>query len=461
MRRTIFGLIALLLLAACAAPAAEAPPDLSGDWHGSIETPGAPLQIGVRLAGGGGTFDLPAQGLRALALQDMRFDGHAVTFRLPDVPGGAAFDGTLAEDGRITGNYSQGGQSVAFSLTRGPMPPSGRPQEPQPPFPYRSENVTYPSGDLTMAGTLTLPDDAGPFAAVLMITGSGAQDRDETIAGHKPFLLLADTLTRAGYAVLRVDDRGVGGSGGDLQQASFDDLAGDVLAGLAFLRGRPDIDPTRIGLFGHSEGGYLAPLAAQRAAGSGAGGVAFVVLMAGPAVSGEEVLVLQNQLILQQAGAPPDQIEAQINYVRQLSGLLRVEDYEGARQLARARVAEQTAALPENQRPTPEQVEAQLPATPAFRAFLTFDPAPALRALNVPVLAVYGGKDLQVPARQSEPVLRTLLANNRDATIQTFPGLNHLMQPTTTGAVTEYSTNETTVAPEVLDLVSAWLRARF
>ncbi|NMH81467.1 alpha/beta hydrolase family protein [Pseudonocardia xinjiangensis] len=457
MRRTIFGLIAVLFLAACSAPAAEAPPDISGDWHGSIQTPGTPLDFGVSLAGDGGTFDLPAQGLRALALHDVRLDGQAVTFRLPDVPGGATFDGTLSDAGTITGSYSQGGQTVPFTLSRGALPTPGRPQEPKPPFPYRSEEVTYPSGNLTMAGTLTLPSTGGPFTAVLMITGSGAQDRDETIAGHKPFLLLADTLTRAGYAVLRVDDRGVGGSTGDLQQASYDDLTGDALAGLAFLRSRPEIDPTRIGLFGHSEGGYLAPLVAQQ---PGAG-VAFVMLMAAPAVSGEEVLVLQNRLLFQQAGAPPEQVQAQIDYVRKLSGMLRAGNYDGARQLARDRVAAQTAALPEDQRPTPEETEAQLPATPAYRAVLTYDPAPALRALRVPVLAFYGGKDLQVPPTQSEPALRTLLAGDPDTTIRTFPALNHLMQPAATGAITEYSTIETTVSPEVLDLVSGWMRERF
>jgi uncharacterized protein len=458
MRRTIFGLIALLLLSACSGPGVDTPRDLSGDWHGSIDAPGNPLQIGVRIAGTTGTFDLPGQGLRALALKDVRLDGDVVTFHLPDVPGGATFDGTLNQDGTIAGSYSQGGQTAPFTLTTGALPDVGRPQEPQPPFPYRSEDVTYPSGPLTTAGTLTLPEGEGPFPAVMLITGSGAQDRNETIAGHKPFLVLADTLTRAGYAVLRVDDRGVGGSTGDLQQASFDDLTGDALAGLAFLKGRAEIDPAKIGLFGHSEGGYLAPLVAQRA---GAGGVAFVVLMAAPAVTGEEVLVLQNRLLFQQAGAPPEQVQAQIDYVRNLSGLLRAEDYDAARQLSRDRIAQQTSALPEDQRPSAEELEAQLPATPAYRAVLTYDPAPALRALQVPVLAVYGAKDLQVPPTQSEPALRTLLAGKPDVTIRTFSDLNHLMQPATTGAITEYPMIDTTISVEVLNLVTNWMSERF
>ena len=258
--------------------------------------------------------------------------------------------------------------------------------------------------------------------------------------------------------MLRVDDRGVGGSTGDLQQASLDDLTGDALAGLAFLKGRAEIDPAKIGLLGHSEGGDLAPLVAQRA---GAGGVAFVVLMAAPAVTGEEVLVLQNRLLFQQAGAPPEQVQAQIDYVRNLSQLLRAEDYDAARQLSRDRIAQQTSALPEDQRPSAEEVEAQLPATPAYRAVLTYDPAPALRALQVPVLAIYGAKDLQVPPTQSEPALRTLLAGKPDVTIRTFSDLNHLMQPATTGAITEYPTIDTTISVEVLNLVTNWMSERF
>ncbi len=417
------------------------------------------MSIGLHFDGkGGGTFDLPAQNIKAMPLADLRTEGTSVSFRLPDVPGGATFDGTVSPDGAtITGDFEQGSQTARFSLSRGTVAPPARPQEPRPPFPYRSEDVTYRSGDLTLAGTFTRPETGGPFTTALMITGSGPQDRDETIGGHRPFLLLADTLTRAGYAVLRMDDRGVGGSGGDLKQANYDDLTGDVLAGVAYLQGRDDIDRARIGLFGHSEGGYLGPLAAQRSR----GGVAFVVMMAGPAVSGEEVLVLQNRLLFEQAGASPEQIVAQLGYVRQLSALLRAEDYEGARALSRARITEQTADLPEGRRPSPEAIEAQLPVTPSYRSFVAYDPAPALSALRVPVLAFYGDKDLQVPSSQSEPAARTLLAGNPDTTIRTFPGLNHLMQPTSTGALAEYATIETTTAPEVLDLVTGWLRERY
>lgn len=222
------------------------------------------------------------------------FGGSRLSFGLRGVPDAPVFDGTVSGTGeaaRITGDFTQSGQTFPFTLERGAVQAVSRPQEPQPPFPYRSEAVSFQNGEVTLAGTLTLPAGEGPFAAVLFITGSGPQDRDETIARHRPFLLLTDTLTRAGYATLRVDDRGVGGSSGDLSRATYDDLTGDVLAGVASLRAHPAIDRERIGLFGHSEGGYLAPLAAARS-----DDVAFVIMMAGPAVPGEAVLRLQNHL---------------------------------------------------------------------------------------------------------------------------------------------------------------------
>lgn len=333
-----------------------------------------------------------------------------------------------------------------------------RPQEPRPPFPYRSEEVSYRSGDIGLAGTLTMPEGDGPFTAVLLLTGSGPQDRDETLYGHKPFLLLADTLTRAGYAVLRVDDRGVGGSGGDLARAGYDGLAADALAGVEYLKGRSDIDPARVGLLGHSEGGYLAPLAAQRS-----GAVAFVILMAGPALSGEDVLALQNRLLFEAAGVPPEQVEAQDAFIHELAGLLRAADYPAAEALTRRRLEQQSATLPEGRRPTPQEIgdQARAATTPTRRSFLTYDPGPALDALNIPVLAFYGGKDLQVPATQNEPALRERLADHPDATVRTFPGLNHLMQPATTGGLDEYARTQTTISPEVLHLITGWMQARY
>ncbi len=457
-RRLLYAFIPLAVLAsACTAGSAGSgtesgssnstagPESLAGPWHGRIEIPGTPLDVGVTLTDDGGTFDVPAQGVSGARLTGLTVDGSTVTFGIAGIPGNPTFSGEL--DGQsIAGTFSQSGQSFPLTLTRGAVPAAARSQEPQPPYPYRSQDVTY-SGGVTIAGTLTTPDGDGPFPAVLLVTGSGAQDRDETIAGHKPFLLIADTLTRAGYAVLRVDDRGVGGTGGVLADATYADLAGDVSAGLAYLRSRPDIKADAVGLLGHSEGGYLAPLVAQTEPDK----PDFVILMAGPAVSGKDILIEQNKLIMQAAGASQSEIDAQVDFVTTDADLIIAGDFAGATDLARQRVTEAGG----NPDAAPDA------ANQSMRSLLSYDPAPALEALTVPVLAVFGGRDLQVPAEQNEPVMRQLLAGDPDATVQTMPNLNHLMQPATSGLPTEYSTIETTVDPSVLDLYVSWLQQRF
>ncbi len=422
---------------------------IEGQWQGQIEIPGQPLQVGVTFSetdgSYSGTFDVPTESVTGTPLAEVTFDGSAVGFTIAGIPGDPTFQGTFDGE-KIDGSFSQSGQSFALNLTRGEAQAPARPQQPQPPFPYRSEDVTY-AGDVTIAGTLTLPDGDGPFPAVLLVTGSGPQDRDEAIAGHKPFLLIADTLTRAGYAVLRVDDRGVGGTGGVLADATYDDLAGDIAAGLAYLRSRPDIKPDQVGLIGHSEGGSLAPYVAQKQQEK----PDFVILMAGPAVTGKAVLIEQNKLIMAAAGATEEEIDDQVDFVTRYADLIIAGDFAAATDLARQRVTE--AGGTEDMVPDTANV--------AMQSLLAYDPASALQALTVPVLAVYGGLDLQVPAEQSEPVLRQLLAGHPDATVQTLPNLNHLMQPATTGLPAEYAAIETTIDPSVLDLYVDWLRQRF
>jgi uncharacterized protein len=433
---------------------------VAGSWTGRLDLPGAPLDVGVTLTSTpealSGTLDVPAQGVVGLPLEGVTVDGATVRFAVPELPRDAAFSGTLAADAStISGSFTQAGMRFPLVLRRGTVAVQERPKEPRPPFPYSVEDVTYRGPACDLAGTLTRPAGPGPFPAVLLVPGSGAHDRDETVAGHKLFLLLADTLTRAGTAVLRVDDRGVGGSAGTTAAPTYDDLVADIGAGLAFLRGRPEVDPARVGLLGHSEGGYLAPLAALRLPGA----VAFAVLLAGPAVSGEDVLVEQNRLILTASGQSEEQVDAQVTFVHELCRLLRARADDEARALVRDRVRVQIAALPPEQRPAAEEVQA--PVDEALRSFVTYDPAPALAALRVPVLALYGGKDLQVPAAQSEPVLRERLAGNPDATVRTIDGLNHLMQPAGTGLPQEYAAIPTTLDPQVLELVATWMRERY
>lgn len=480
IRRLVLVLFVFLTALAMAQP--DALHDPAGTWSGTLGPGTLDLEIHVTLAadatGAGltGTIDIPAQGLVAFPLADVVLDGAEIAFAMSGVPGDPDFVGTLEGD-RIEGTFTQGGQPLPFVLERDVEVAATRPQEPRPPFPYGEQEVTFASGDVTLAGTLTLPSGDGRVPALLLITGSGPQDRNQEILGHKPFLVIADHLTRAGYAVLRVDDRGVGGSTGDDTAASYDDLLGDVLAGVALLRDHPRVDPGRVGLLGHSQGGFLAPPAAAAAGGN----VAFVILMAGPAVDGFATLLAQNEVIIERAmrAADPDvtdeavaaAIADQIAFLEALYPLLAAGDLDGIRVLVRDRVESEIAAMPEDERPDDATVERIIAtnqegiASPSFRAFVTFDPQPHLRRLTVPTLALFGGLDGQVVAAQNEEPMREALAaaadGTLDATVVTFPGLNHLMQPAITGGLDEYGTIPTTIDPVVLETITTWLQKRF
>ncbi|MBF6174198.1 alpha/beta hydrolase family protein [Nocardia blacklockiae] len=424
---------------------------LTGDWHGTLPVPEHPLPLGVTFSEDGATVSIPLQGVYDRPLDQVSLRPDEVGFTIARLPGTPTFRGRYdrAAD-TITGTFTQSGQELPLTFERGEVPAVPRPQEPKPPFPYLSEDVTFPSGALTVAGTLTLPTGPGPYPAAVLITGSGPQDRNEELLGHKPFLLLADTLTRAGYAVLRTDDRGVGGTGGALDRASYQDLADDVVAGMRFLRGRPDIDKDRIGLLGHSEGGYLAPLVAARPD----SGVAFVIMMAGPAATGADVLMEQNRVELAATGASVEETRDRVEFLSTLTTLVRSGDTEQVRRY----LTERNAQRPPDRRLSPGEIDEF--SSLYFASLITYDPAPALSALRMPVLAFYGGKDWQVPPAQSEPLARQQLAADPDADIHVFDGLNHLMQPADTGNPAEYPAIETTIAPEVLDYVTGWLTQR-
>ncbi len=447
----------------------QQPSDIDGHWEGAMDLQGTALtfMVDLTLSDGvwSGTMDIPMQNAIGLPLLTVRVVKDTVEFTL-EVAGDPVWSGIVSE-GRIEGTLTQSGFSFPFWLGREEVPPPPRPQEPQPPFPYREEEVTYQNGEITLAGTLTIPPGEGPFPAALMITGSGAQDRNEEIFNHKPFLLIADVLTRAGIAVLRVDDRGVGGSSLGSEPATSADFVGDVLTGVEFLGTQDVIDPVRIGLIGHSEGGMIAPMAAARSS-----EVAFIILLAGTAVTGEEILLEQTRLITKAAGATEAQLEAQYAAQSEVLGLARIgADSRTVRaavadlidvQFARLSGAEQQAITPELREQQISQATAQV-LHPWFQFFLGFDPRTALREVTVPVLALNGGLDLQVPPRQNLPEIAIALgeAGNTDITIREFPGLNHLFQTAGTGSPAEYILIEETMAPVVLETIRDWIVERF
>lgn len=313
---------------------------------------------------------------------------------------------------------------------------------------YHSTDVTMRNAGVTIGGTLTIPDRGGPFPAVVLVPGGGKQNRDEEFAGHQPFRVLADTLSKAGYAVLRTDDRGVGATTGDKDDATYEDLVSDILSQISYLRGRPDIDRTRIGLLGHSQGGSLAPLVAEKAPDK----VAFTVLMAGPAQTGCEVNKHQMRVQLQASGTTSaDRLAAGDDSVRTECDLLRAGDFEGARRNARAA----NQQLPAAEQARDEDIDKAI--NRQYAAVATYDPTSALRSLRVPTLALFGTKDVQVDAAANDPLMRELLADNPKATVHTFEGANHLMQQAVTGMPDEYATIETTIDPAVLDYLKTWL----
>lgn len=446
--------------------------DPSGHWEGAIEAPGQPLVVIVDLEESDGTWsgtiDIPAQGASDLPLTGVSVDGETVRFTINGVPGEPTFEGTLA-GGEISGEFSQGPARLPFRLGREAVEveaPS-RPQEPKPPFPYDAEEVEYRNGDVKIAGTLTLPPGDGQVPAALLISGSGALNRDLELAGHKPFLVLADHLTRIGIAVLRVDDRGVGGSTGSTWQSTSRDKANDVLTGVRFLSGHDRIDPERVGLIGISEGGLVAPLALNRVE---PGAIAYAVLLAGPGVPGGDLLRQQLRRIAAADGASPEMIEELAALQDKGLEIIASEMPRAEAEAALRQVAEeQMAASPETAQLSGEDLEAALSAavesnlSPWFRFFIRYDPRPALGGLAVPTLALFGGKDTQVDADQNQSAMEAALAasGNRDVTIHRFADMNHLFQTASTGSPAEYARIEETMAPEVLDLIGSWITERF
>jgi len=454
---------------------AQMPP--AGYWQGGLTQGGAiilRINLSIVAAPCGQvlvTMDSPDQGASGMAITGFEMRGDSMLFDMAYV--GGSFEGTLLSDrSALKGTWHQGGNANPMELKLGEAPEGpNRPQEPQPPFPYHVEEVTYENAaaGITLAGTLTMPSSQGPHPAVILISGSGAQDRDETIMGHKPFLLLADHLTRRGIAVLRYDDRGVGGSGGNTMLATLQDNATDVEAAIAFLKTRPELDSGRIGLMGHSEGGWVAPLVAMTN-----DDVSFIVMLAGPGVSAEDLLFAQQEALLTVAGVSADYIEGNAMVSKVMFEILREDDNPetvNAELIRRVEVLKQESTPAQREgieqvmtSISPEQWQSQIRTmtTPWFRGLLDYDPTEAFQELDVPVLALIGELDLQVPPSQNIPALEEAFTNGKatDYTVRVLPQLNHLLQTATTGAIGEYAQIEETMSPVALKIISDWILER-
>jgi len=464
MRRMVsFVALVALMSTVFSAGRVVAQPGVAGPWEGSISILGTQLGIVVVLTADGSnykaTIDIPQQGAKGLPLTNVRVDQAKVHFELPAGPGLAVFDGEL-KGGVISGKFEQAGMAGTFDLKR---PAAGA--VPAPPPPYKEEEVTITSGAVTLAGTLTLPASRAPSPAVVMITGSGPQNRDEEIFGFKIFRVIADHLTRHGIAVLRVDDRGVGGSSGSTSQSTTADFADDTLAGVKYLQARPEIDKTRVGLMGHSEGGLVAPMLAARSA-----DIAFIILMSGPGLTGEQIMLAQSELVGRPAGRTDEQIRRNQEIQRKMFASVRSGtgwDEVGA--MIRSEIKAGIDALPEAQRKAigdvekfaEAQIKGQMDAvrTPWFKFFLDLDPVTSLEKVRCPVLVLFGEHDVQVPAGPNRAAIEKAFARGglKNYRIEVFPRANHLYQTSETGGVGEYATLKKEFVPGFLDLVSTWI----
>ncbi|MBI2840861.1 MAG: alpha/beta fold hydrolase [Acidobacteria bacterium] len=430
--------------------------EVVGDWLGTLDAGAVSLRLVLHIvntdAGLTATLDSPDQGAKGIPVTKIVRTGEALRCEVGAV--GGVIEGTFDKGLQtIAGTWAQGGNKLPLVLKRVVNTTElerRRPQNPTRPFPYHDEEVRYDNktAGATLAATLTLPQGKGPFPAVVLVTGSGPEDRDETVFGHRPFLVLADCLTRRGIAVLRADDRGTGKSTGSYSTATTADFATDVEAGITYLRTRPEIDKSRIGLIGHSEGGVIAPMVAARTP-----GVAFIVLMAGTGVKGDEVLVEQVRLLARASGKSETEADGLAAQQREVLALIQAEKDNA---VLEKKLREKFGDLASD-----GQMSIQIKAiqSPWFRYFMQYDPAVALRKTTCPVLAINGERDVQVSSRQNLPAIRRALeeAGNRDFETVELPGLNHLFQTSKTGSVGEYVEIEETVSPVALERVATWI----
>jgi pimeloyl-ACP methyl ester carboxylesterase len=459
-------------------------------WAGQLEAGAQSIVMGLVIAPNGadrwaGAIDIPAQRIRNLPLRVARAADGTFTIHMP-IQGNATF--VLREaDGKLSGEYSQGKFKAPIEFAphddSKQLPaakPRPRPQDPQPPFPYdiRIQRIGHPSGH-TLEGTLLVPKTATkekPVPAVLLVTGSGQQDRDESIMGHRPFAVLADALARRGIAVLRCDDRGIGGSDGDFAAATTDDFVSDAMYEFVTLAAVEQVDRCRVGIVGHSEGGLVAPMAAVKLSADkdAPSSPAFLVLMAGTGVNGDAILREQNTKLLRASGLTEEQIApvraahaAFLDAVKQ--GADPVVLKARARELVTAQLklgGMDMTKVPDTAIDQQADGALQQVNSPWMKRFLALDPAEALRQVSCPVMVLNGTLDAQVSTEQNVPAIEAALKEaaakdpRTQATVKVMPGLNHLFQPAKTGSLEEYTTIDTTMSPEVLDAIAAWVLAQ-
>jgi uncharacterized protein len=441
---------------------------LPGSWLGKISTNGIDLRLVFNLKLNDkdsliATADSPDQGAKNIPLGRVILEDKKLTIKAPILMG--EYNGSITGDSTIDGTWAQRG--VTFTLNLKKLKTAftvNRPQEPKPPFPYTAEDVSFTNDkfNIKLAGTLTIPSGAGPFKAVIMITGSGAQNRNEELMGHKPFLVIADYLSRHGIAVLRYDDRGVGGSQGNYSEATSADLATDAEAAFNFLKTNPKINQKEIGVMGHSEGGLIAPIVTCTHPDIG-----FIVSLAGPGVPGQQIIIRQSQDIGRLSGEQENLIKENTETNKKLYAILRKEKDNRKAEIKILSLYQEILEKKNTSKEDTEKAVNRLKITFGantytwLRYFLTTDPSIFWKKVKCPVLALNGEKDLQVSSKENLPAIEKALKSSGNESVKTveLADLNHLFQNCKTGLPAEYGTIEETFSPEALQIIADWILA--
>lgn len=434
---------------------------ITGDWSGNLKVSAMELPLIFHIketdSGLAATMDSPKQGAFGLTVTQTSFEDSIL--RLVVQNAGITYEGTYDEANEIiNGNFQQATMNLPLVLTKnkGESKSTGspaRPQEPTAPFPYQTEEVSFKNmlDNISLSGTLSLPKETGSFPAVILISGSGPQNRDSEIFGHKPFLVLSDHLTKNGIAVLRFDERGVGQSEGDFERATSEDFAKDVQAALTYLNSRDEINQNRIGLIGHSEGGMIAPMVANNTS-----DVSFIVLLAGQGLAGDTNLLLQKKILEQRSGFDSVSIAQSQNIFKKAYEI--IGNLEGEEMLSELRNHFEKKF---GDSYTEDQLNSLVHGltTPWMRFYLNYDPAPVIDNLNIPILALFGENDFQVPPKENSEIIAQSLKNsgNQRGKILVMEDLNHLFQESETGLPGEYGQIEQTISPKVLEVVTQWI----
>lgn len=445
---------------------ANADEKLDGQWEGNLEVLGSKLDISVNIDSKDennikATIDIPQQGAKGLVLKNVIYKKPKIYMNLAEA-NNASFEGQITEDDKISGIFKQSGFEGTFNLTKKDIKQAKVSSQ----VSYREEEVNLKNGDVNLAGTLSFPDKKGTFPAVVLITGSGPQNRDEEIMGFKLFKVIADHLNKNGIAVLRLDDRGVGMSkGGNIEGATSLDYASDIEKGVEFLSNHKEINPDKIGLLGHSEGGLIAPYLANKN-----NKVSFMVLVAGPAQVGEQLLVEQNKSILNVSNLSQEKINDALEQQREVLEAVKTnKGWDKIKAKIKSQVIEDVNKLPNEAKKQIKDLNlyAEDYANNTIktlnnnwiRFFISHDPLPILEKTKIPVLAIFGEKDLQVPSKINSQLMERafIKAGNKNYKVITIPKANHLFQSANTGSPDEYSKLEKNFVPEFLDLVSDWV----